>query len=81
MNEEQINNQRNVQTRKQSLFEQVASQLFVFVFAFTTAHLFVYDFFGVTVSYAQNFGMMVYWTGQSIFLRYFLRRFFENSLK
>ena len=34
----------------------------------------------MTVSLDQNIGMMVYWTIQSVFIRYFLRRFFEKRL-
>ena len=71
---------RDEQTKTQSLVEQIASQIIVFVFAVFTAHLFVYEMFGVAVSMNQNIGMMIYWTFQSIFLRYFLRRFFEKRL-
>ena len=71
---------RDEQTKTQSLVEQITSQIIVFVFAVFTAHLFVYEMFGVTVSMNQNIGMMIYWTFQSIFLRYFMRRFFEKRL-
>ena len=71
---------RDVQTRKQSLIEQVVSQIIIFTCAVFTSQLFVYKMFGITVSINQNIGMMVYWTGQSVFIRYFLRRFFEKRL-
>lgn len=71
---------RDLQTRSQSLTEQVVSQVVVFLCAIIAAELFVYEMFGITVTMNQNLGMMVYWTFQSLCIRYFLRRFFEKRL-
>jgi len=71
---------RDVQTRKQSLIEQVVSQIIIFTFAVFTSQLFVYKMFDITISLDQNIGIAIYWTGQSVFIRYFLRRFFEKRL-
>jgi hypothetical protein len=71
---------RDVQTRTQALIEQVVSQVVIFTCAVITSQLFVYRMFDITVTLDQNIGMMVYWTGQSVFIRYFLRRFFEKRL-
>jgi hypothetical protein len=69
---------RKFQTKWQSLGEQIATQLFMFIATVITAQLFVYEMFGVDIDLMQNFGVGVYFTFQAIIFRYFLRRFFEN---
>ena len=71
---------RAEQTRREALTEVVISRMSVLVVAIITAELFVYEWFGVKVSSIQNVGMMIYWSFQSIFIGYTIRRFFEVRL-
>ena len=68
---------RKAQTKIQALRETITTRFVGFIVALITAELFVYEMFGVTVSPTQNIGIMIYWTFQSIFVGYLLRRFFE----
>ncbi len=71
---------REEQTKKQAITEIVVSRMTVLVVAIITAELFVYEWFGVSVSSSQNIGMMIYWSLQSIFIGYMIRRFFEKRI-
>ena len=72
---------RREQTKIQSLVEQIVGRLFGFTVAITTAQLFVYGMFGITVSPLQNIGMMAYFTCQNVVVSYFVRRYFEARIK
>jgi len=69
---------RREQTKLYSFIEQVVIRLAGFVAAIVTGELFVYKMFGVSVSTTQNFSILSYFTFQSIFIGYFIRRFFEK---
>jgi len=68
---------RREQTKTQALKETVTTRIVGFMVALITAELFVYEMFEVKVSVTQNIGIMIYWTCQSIFVGYMMRRFFE----
>lgn len=72
---------RKEQTKTQSLIEQIVIRLAGFVVAIITGELFVYKMFGISVSVSQNFSLLSYFTIQSIFVGYFIRRFFESKIK
>ena len=74
----QNGNVRERQSRIQSLAEQIVGQLTTLILAMITAELFVYEMFGMEVSSIQNIGFMIYFFIQNIFIRYFLRRYFEK---
>ena len=71
---------RQEQTKINSLKETATTRFVVFIIALITAELFVYEMFGVAVSVTQNLGIMTYWLFQSIFIGYFIRRFFESRI-
>ena len=72
---------RQEQTKLHSFIEQIIIRLAGFMAAIITGELFVYKMFGISVSMTQNFSMLSYFTLQSIFLGYFIRRFFESRIK
>ena len=72
---------RKEQTKLHSFIEQVVIRLAGFVVAIVTGELFVYKMFGISVSASQNFSLLSYFTMQSIFVGYFIRRFFEARIK
>ena len=72
---------RKEQTKLESLIEQIIGRFFGCLVAMTTAQLFVYNMFGITVSTNQNISMMLYFTCQNIVVSYFVRRFFESRVK
>ena len=74
----QNGNVRERQSRIQSLAEQIVGQLTTLILAMITAELFVYEMFGMEVSSIQNIGFMIYFFIQNVFIRYFLRRYFEK---
>ena len=74
----QNGNLRERQSRIQSLAEQIVGQLTTLILAMITAELFVYEMFGMEVSSIQNIGFMIYFFIQNVFIRYFLRRYFEK---
>ena len=74
----QNGNVRERQSRIQSLAEQIVGQLTTLILAMITAELFVYEMFGMEVSTLQNIGFMIYFFIQNVFIRYFIRRHFEN---
>ena len=74
----QNGNVRERQSRIQSLAEQIVGQLTTLILAMITAELFVYEMFGMEVSSIQNVGFMIYFFIQNVFIRYFLRRYFEK---
>ena len=71
---------RQEQTKLNSFIEQIVIRLAGFMAAIITGELVVYKMFGVSVSTTQNFSMLSYFTFQSIFLGYFIRRFFESRI-
>ena len=74
----QNGNVRERQSRIQSLAEQIVGQLTTLILAMITAELFVYEMFGMEVSSIQNVVFMIYFFIQNVFIRYFLRRYFEK---
>ena len=74
----QNGNVRERQSRIQSLAEQIVGQLTTLILAMTTAELFVYEMFGMEVTSIQNVGFMIYFFIQNVFIRYFIRRYYEK---
>ena len=74
----QNGNVRERQSRIQSLAEQIVGQLTTLILAMITAELFVYEMFGMEVSSIQNIGFMIYFFIQNVFIRYFIRRYYEK---
>ena len=74
----QNGNVREYQSKTQSLTEQITAQLITVILAMVTAELFVYEMFGMEVSSIQNIGFMIYFFIQNVFIRYFIRRYYEK---
>ena len=71
-------NTRTYQSRSYSFYEQIVAQLITLVIAMITAELFVYKMFNMQVTTSQNIGFMLYFFGQNVCIRYFIRRYCEK---
>ena len=74
----QNGNVREYQSKTQSLSEQIIAQFITLILAMVMAELFVYEMFGMEVSSIQNIGFMIYFFIQNVFIRYFIRRYYEK---